>query len=375
MIYLDNAATSFPKPTEAAAAMHAAVRSCAGYGRSVHPAALRAAEIVYDCRAELAELFHAPAPEYVAFTMNATMALNYAIHALVPRRAAVCISGYEHNSVVRPLKERRCALDVVAPRDGEKLLEAWETAIRKKPACVIVNHASNVFGYLQPLKEIGALCAQYGVPLIVDASQTAGVCEIDLSKLPTCAAVCTAGHKGLLGPQGTGVLVCTDRLPRRALITGGTGSRSVELRQPRDLPDVFESGTHNLPGIAGLLEAVRLVRRTGTAHIRLLECELCARFEEQLAAIPGLRIAGHPPVGEKLAVVSVVPEGAPCELLAERLAEQGVCVRAGLHCAPMAHRSEGTLETGTVRFSIGWKNTPVEIDSAVRILASIMNTF
>ena len=375
MIYLDHAATSFPKPTAVAAGMYAAAKACAGYGRSAHPAAIRASEIVYACRAELAALFRLPDPNAVAFTMNATMALNYAIDAAVKERAEVCISAYEHNSVVRPLVARRSRIDVVLPRPGQTTLEAWEEHIKKRPSCVIVNHVSNVFGFVQPIEEIGALCQMYQIPLIVDASQSAGVRDIDIGKIPSCAAICTAGHKGLLGPQGTGVLLVTENLPRHALITGGTGSRSAEYRQPEEVPDLFESGTHNLPGIAGLLEGVRLVRDVGPEKIRQREKELCEQLERRLSEIRGIRLIGVETERPRLAVVSIVPERMTCELLAEKLAENDICVRAGLHCAPLAHHTEGTFDSGTVRFSLGWNNTVEEVKQAADRVKTIMNTF
>ena len=375
MIYLDHAATSFPKPAAVGAAVHAAMKTCAGYGRSAHPAAIRAAKTVFECRSELASLFHCPDPNAIIFTMNATMALNYAIDAAVREGAEVCISGYEHNSVVRPLTARRCRIDIVIPRPGQSTMEAWEEHIRKRPSCVIVNHVSNVFGFVQPIEEIGTLCRMYQIPLIVDASQSAGVCEIDFEKIPSCAAICAAGHKGLWGPQGTGVLIAAEILPRRALITGGTGSRSAEIRQPEELPDLFESGTHNLPGIAGLLEGVRLVRRIGTAEIRNHECGLREQLESRFREIEGIRVISGTSDCPRLAVLSIVPERVPCEYIAEKLAEQDICVRAGLHCAPLAHRSEGTFETGTVRFSTGWSNTPDEMERTAEILRSIVNTF
>ena len=374
MIYLDNAATSFPKPRESTEAMCIAARSCAGYGRSGHAAALRAGEIVFDCRSEIAEMFRAPSPNHVVFTLNATMALNYAIHALVPAGSTVCVSGYEHNSVIRPLTERNCIIDIAAPCSGKKMIDVWEAHLQKRPACAVVNHASNVFGYLQPIEAIGRLCSWYGVPLIVDASQSAGICEIDISQIPNCAALCMAGHKGLWGPQGTGIMIATDLLPKCALITGGTGSRSILQRQPKEMLDLFESGTLNLPGIAGLLESVRLVRKIGVERIAAREKNLCERLVGHLREITGLRLIERDITGARLAVVSVTAECAPCDLVGEWLAENGVFVRTGLHCAPIAHRTEGTLQTGTIRFSIGWLNTEQEIDSAAEILQSIVNT-
>ena len=375
MIYLDHAATSFPKPGCAVDAMYAAARNCAGYGRSSHSAAMRSADIVYNCRAEVAELFRAASPDHVAFTLNATMALNYAIHALVPVGSRVCVSGYEHNSVIRPLVERKCVLDIVRPQKGRTMLEIWEEHVQKHPVCVIVNHASNVYGYLQPIEKIGNLCSKYNVPLIVDVSQSAGIIDIDISRIPNCTALCMPGHKGLLGPQGTGILVFTDRLPRRALITGGTGSRSNLFYQTPDIPDFYESGTINVPGLAGLLESVRMVRKSGIQKIGEKESRLRSRFAEHIQRIPGVRMIDRPEVKERLSVISVVPEAVSCELIGEKLSENGVAVRTGLHCAPLAHKTEGTLETGTVRISVGWNNTEREIDSAAEILASIMNTF
>ena len=375
MIYLDNAATSFPKPAESTAAMCAAMRNCAGYGRSSHAAAVYSAEIVYNCRQELAELFGAASPNHVAFALNATMALNEAIHALVPRGSRVCISGYEHNSVVRPLIERKCILDTVRPRNDLELIDVWKLHIQRHPACVIVNHGSNVFGYLQPIEQIGGLCAQYGIPLIVDASQSAGAVDLKISGIPNCAALCMAGHKGLQGPQGTGIMVLSELLSRRALISGGTGSLSVMMEQPREIPDVFESGTLNIPGIAGLLESVRLAKKDKMVEVLEHERFLRERLAEHIASIPGLRIVERPWKYGKLAVLSAVTERCSCDILGEALSEKGVFVRTGLHCAPLAHKTERTAESGTIRFSMGRNNTVQEIDAAADILCSIMNTF
>ena len=375
MIYLDNAATSFPKPPESTTAMCTAMRNCAGYGRSNHAAAAYSAEIVFCCRSELAELFGAESPNHVVFTLNATMALNEAIHALVPAGSRVCVSGYEHNSVIRPLVERRCVIDVVRSKNDHELLEIWKRHIQKRPACVIVNHASNVFGYLQPIAEIGKLCLQYGIPLIVDASQSAGVVDLKISDIPNCAALCMAGHKGLQGPQGTGVMVFSELLPRRALISGGTGSLSMQMEQPREIPDVFESGTMNIPGIAGLLESVRLVKKEKMIEVLEYERSLRERLMGHIESIPDLCVVDQPWKYGKLAVLSVVSTHYSCDMIGEVLSEKGVFVRTGLHCAPLAHKTEKTIASGTIRFSIGRTNTMQEIDAAADILWSVMNTF
>lgn len=374
MIYLDHAATSFPKPQASTEAMCMASRSCAGYGRSGHSAARRASEIVFECRDELAGMFGAPSPNHVAFTMNATLALNYAIHALIPNGSSVVVSAYEHNSVIRPLAARNCKIIPVA-FDAQNAENIWEEHIRRHPACVVVNHASNAFGVIQPIELIGRLCARYHVPMIVDASQSAGILEVDISKIPNCAAVCMPGHKGLWGPQGTGVMVFTDLLPRSALLTGGTGSQSVLLQQPKEIPDLFESGTINLPGIAGLLESVKMVRRIGLDEIRKHESALCDRLRENLDQIAGIHAAGVHAKDEKTGILSIVSEKASCGTIGELLAEKDVCVRTGLHCAPLAHKTEGTLKTGTIRFSLGWTNTVYDVDMAAEILETIMKSF
>lgn len=309
MIYLDSAATSLLKPPSVARATAMAVRTMASPGRGGHSAAMRAADTVFACREAAAELFHVPEPERVVFTMNATHALNIAIHSLVSPGDPVVISGYEHNSVTRPLHALGAQVRVAESPlfDPEAAVSAFRRALpgAKAAVCTMV---SNVFGYLLPVREIAELCAAAGVPLIVDASQAAGCVAFDAAALGA-AFVAMPGHKGLLGPQGTGILLCFAQ--PKPLLCGGTGSQSVLQDMPVELPDRLEAGTHNVPGIAGLLAGIRYLSAQGVEHIE--------RRERWLA-----------------------------------------------------QRTAGTLETGTVRLSLSPFNTDAEIARTARVFHEIL---
>lgn len=360
MIYFDNAATSLLKPRAVYWAVQAAMQQAGGYGRSGHRPALRAGELVYNCRELAARLFGLEAPEQVVFTMNATHALNQAIYALADETTRAAITGYEHNSVVRPLNERGIRYRVLqsGPFDGDALLASARQALQEGANLFIVNHMSNVFGGIIPLEALDDLLTDAGVPMIVDASQSAGAVEIDVSRLKSAAAVCMPGHKGLLGPQGTGMLlVCSEKL-ERPLMQGGTGSLSGERKQPSLLPDRFESGTPNVPGIAGLAAGLQYLLCEGVDRVAQHERALKNKLAHDLGKIDGLEVFCGTQQG---GVLSFRHPKIPCEILAERLAERGICVRAGLHCAPLAHGSAGTLESGTVRASFGPFNTRAEV--------------
>ena len=370
MIYLDSAATTFQKPVGVAAAMWEALASMSSPGRGGYAAAMRAADAAFQCRSELAELFHLPNPERVVFTMNATHGLNIAIKSLVPPGGRAVISGYEHNAVTRPLTALGAAVSVAeSPMfQPEAALEAFWRLIAPGVDAVVCNHVSNVFGYVQPVEKIAALCRRAGVPLIVDASQSAGVLPLDMEALGA-AFVAMPGHKGLYGPQGTGVLLCREGVPVKTVLEGGTGSASVQQEMPDFLPDRLEAGTHNMPGIAGLLAGVRYVRGRGLDKILDRERRLIRLAAQELEKIPGLRVYADPSGEHQTGVLSVSVEGQEAERLGTALSERGIAVRAGLHCAPLAHRSAGTLDTGTVRISVSDFNTPEEIirlASAVR---------
>nr|MBP7153608.1 aminotransferase class V-fold PLP-dependent enzyme [Oscillospiraceae bacterium] len=318
MIYLDSAATSLLKPPSVARATAMAVRTMASPGRGGHSAAMRAADTVFACREAAAELFHVPEPERVVFTMNATHALNIAIHSLVSPGDPVVISGYEHNSVTRPLHALGAQVRVAESPlfDPEAAVSAFRRALpgAKAAVCTMV---SNVFGYLLPVREIAELCAAAGVPLIVDASQAAGCVAFDAAALGA-AFVAMPGHKGLLGPQGTGILLCFAQ--PKPLLCGGTGSQSVLQDMPEELPDRLEAGTHNVPGIAGLLAGIRYLSAQGVEHIERRERWLAQRLTAQLRAQPRLEVFASPDPACQTAVLSVRCRDMDSELLAQKLA-------------------------------------------------------
>lgn len=356
MIYFDSAATTLQKPPAVARAVARAIETHASVGRGGHPAAERAAQTVFACRREAAALFGA-APEQVVFTMNATHGLNLAIKTLVKPGGRAVVSGFEHNAVMRPLHALGAELTVVGTAlfRPDRLLEELAQALAHRPDAVICTHVSNVFGYILPIAEIAALCRMHAVPLIVDASQSAGTLPISLEQTGA-AFLAMPGHKGLYGPQGTGLLLCAR--PADPLLEGGTGSNSELPQMPDFLPDRLEAGTHNVCGIAGLLEGLRFVRRTTPECIFRREQTLTRLLQRQTAGISGLHgYFGAPQSG----VVSFRTDETDCEEAARRLSAAGIAVRAGLHCAPRAHQSAGTLERGTLRVSFSAFSTPAEV--------------
>ena len=372
MIYLDSAATTFQKPPSVARAMAEALNTMSSPGRGGHPLAMQAAETAFRCRSELAELFHVRSPEQVVLTMNATHALNIAVKSLVPPGGSAVISGYEHNAVTRPLAALGAEVSVA---DGplfrpEAVTEAFEALVRPGVDAVICTHVSNVFGFVQPVEAVAAVCRRQGVPLMIDASQSAGILPLDLEALGA-AYIAMPGHKGLYGPQGTGVLLCGRDAKPKPLMEGGTGSISLSQDMPDFLPDRLEAGTHNMPGIAGLLAGVEFVRRQGTEAILRREHALTRRTAEGLAGLPGVEVYPLPEGAAQAGVLSFRIPGRDAEAVGEALAERGIAVRAGLHCAPLAHRTAGTLDTGTVRVSFSAFNTLREADALVQAVEDI----
>lgn len=368
MIYLDNAATTLPKPLSVERAVCRAMQSMASPGRGAHPPAMRAAETLFQCRCAAAELFHVSEPERVVFTMNATHGLNIAIRSKARRGTRVLISGFEHNSVTRPLAELGAEIRVAGRRlfDRENTLREFGKEI-PGAELVVCTHVSNVFGYILPIDEIAEMCRKNKVPLIIDASQSAGVLDLDFQRLGAAFAA-MPGHKALLGPQGTGILLCGEEgLP---LMQGGSGSDSIPQHMPEYLPDRLEAGTHNTTGIAGLLAGIEFVREKGTENIRKHERALLERMVRELEN-DKVRLFT---AGEALqsGVLSLTVNGKSCEDVADCLSQRGVCVRSGLHCAPTAHRSAGTLETGTIRFSFSPFVTDAQVINACGILREII---
>ena len=346
MIYLDAGATSFHKPAAVSRAVTSAMARCANPGRGGYAPAMAAGQTVYRCRERAAAMFDCQ-PEQVVFTANCTQGLNTAIFTLVPPKGRVVISGFEHNAVTRPLAALDADITVAGRRlfDWDDTLTQWEQGLKRGADAAIFTHVSNVFGYILPVEEMAAMCRRYGVPFIVDAAQSAGILPVSLRGLGA-AFIAAPGHKGLLGPQGTGLLLCGE-LPK-PLLYGGTGSNSISRQMPDFLPDRGEAGTLNVPGIAGLEAAMAYLQRVGIEEIARRERRQAQRCAEGLKAM-GIRVFAGEHQGGTL---SFVPE-MDCEEAAQRLAQRGIAVRAGLHCAPLAHESAGTLGTGTVRVSFG----------------------
>ena len=362
MIYFDSAATSFQKPPAVKAAMEEALETMTTPGRGGHQASMRAAETAYACRCELTEMFGIENPEQVVFTSKATHALNIAIKTLVPTHGKVVISGYEHNAVTRPLDALKAEICVArAPLfTREDVADAFAALIQDDVNAVICNHVSNVFGFIQPIEQIADLCREKGIPLIIDASQSAGILPIDMGKLDA-AFIAMPGHKGLHGPQGTGVLLCKEGQQVTTLMEGGTGSLSLQQEMPDFLPDRLEAGTHNMPGIAGLLAGIRFVQQYGIREICEHERKLALLAAEGLKEFSGIQVFNETGLRNQTGVLSLRPLEKSVEEVAEILSKHEIAVRAGLHCAPLAHQSAQTLETGTIRLSFSPFNTPEEI--------------
>ena len=370
MIYLDAAATSFQKPAAVGYAVSEALRGLSSPGRGGYASAMAAADTLLDCRTELADLFSVSEPERVIFTSSATHGLNIALKTLVGPGDRVVVSGYEHNAVMRPLRAIGAEIAVASSPlfSPEETVEAFRRALPGAKAAVCC-HVSNVFGYIQPLDEISELCRKMGVPLAADLSQSAGTVTLDFDALGLAFAA-MPGHKGLMGPQGTGVLLCGD-IPPRPLMEGGTGSDSESGTMPSYLPDRLEAGTHNMPGIAGLLAGVRWVRRKPSEEILVREIEMRRLFSEALKEYPGVRVFEETGVGTQSGVISMQIEGLDCEDGARLLGERGIAVRAGLHCAPLAHRTAGTLDKGTIRFSFSPFTNEREVLAAARAVSEL----
>jgi len=371
VIYFDNAATTLMKPESVRRAMYNAVGSLASPGRGGHRASIAAAEKAYECRTAAAELFSVPQPEQVVFTMNATHALNIAIKSLAGKGDRVVISGYEHNSVLRPLNTIGARLCVAeSPLFDEKAaVRAFEEALKPGTKLAVVNYVSNVFGFILPVRRIAEICRERDIPLILDASQAAGVLEIDFRELGA-DFIAMPGHKGLYGPQGTGILLCSRS--GETLIEGGSGSDSRLPVMPEYLPDRLEAGTHNMPGIAGLLEGIRFVCRLGTERIRCHERKMLSAAVRQLRAIDEVELYCDDKLSCQSPVLSFNIHGMDCQTVAEQLSKRGIAVRAGLHCSPLAHKTAGT-ERGTVRISFSAFNTEQEIDRFTKEIKSIIH--
>ena len=377
MIYFDNGATTFPKPRAVVNAVDKTLRYySANPGRSGHNMSLKASEIMYECRKNAAELFNADSPEKIIFTYNCTAALNYVIKGLLKEGDHAVISSLEHNAVLRPLeslKENGVEYSIAdySP-DDEETINNFRNAIRPNTKLVVCTHASNVFGVRLPVERIAALCRIHGVLFCVDAAQTAGVVPISL-KDSCIDFLCTAGHKGLYGPMGTGILVINSETMPESLIQGGTGSFSSDRKQPAILPDRYESGTPNLPGIAGLNEGIKFVMNRTELNIESYESELAVRLYHKLKNIPGVELYTDSPETHRcVPVISFNIEGLDSEETSEILNKRfNIAVRAGLHCAPLAHEFFGTQNSGTVRAVLSVFSNYEQVDYFISSIRTI----
>lgn len=379
MIYMDHAATSWPKPPEVIAAMaHFLERAGGNPGRSGHRLSIAAGRIVYDAREALAECFGVADPLRIAFTANVTHALNVAMLGLLTPDDRVVTTGIEHNSVMRPLRaleEQGLDLDIVpCASDGTLDMAAMAHAIRPGTRLVVVTHASNVVGTIHPVHEIADIAHRAGALLLVDGAQTAGVVPIDVEAMGIDLFAFT-GHKGLEGPTGTGGLIVAESVDPntiRPIFAGGTGSRSEQERQPEMLPDKFEFGTGNAVGIAGLGASVRYVMKRGIDAIRAHEMALTRRLLDGLGNIPGVILYGPDEVERRTATVSIRVDDHSVSEVGYRLDEEhDVLCRVGLHCSPACHRTLGTFSEGTVRLAAGLFTTEADIDATIAAVEAI----
>lgn len=375
MIYLDQAATSRPKPPGVAAAVTAAMDACGNSGRGTHPEALAAARTVYGVRCQVSSLFGGQ-PERVAFTPNSTAALNIAIAGALGPGDHVISTDAEHNSVLRPLyrlRDQGAAVDFVrADRNGQLDYGDFERLLRPETKAVVCTHASNLTGDVTDIGFVGDFARRHGLLFILDASQTAGVFPISMEQMHI-DVVCFTGHKGLMGPQGTGGLCVGAGVELRPLLVGGTGVQSFSEAQPAEYPTRLEAGTLNSHGLAGLGAALEFLEKTGPDTIRHHEQALARRFYEAVRDLPGVRVYGDFSTTERAAIVALNIGDEDSAEISDQLSERfDIATRPGAHCAPRMHRALGTEDQGAVRFSWGWFNTEAETDAAaeaVRILA------
>ena len=380
-IYLDNASTSFPKaPTVATAMSDYITNRGININRGSYALAYDVEDIIYTTRQRLHTLFNGHDPSHVIFTQNVTMSLNMVIKGLLKAGDHVLVSSMEHNAVMRPLTQlldKGITFDTIpCDSSGSIQMDAIELLIRPNTVALIINHASNVCGTIQPLESIGPICKAHNLQFIVDAAQTAGVIPIDM-KACHIDALCFTGHKGLLGPQGIGGIILTKEMAQTLtpLIAGGTGSFSHLETMPTHMPDAFESGTLNLPGIIGLNEGLAYIESVGMENIHNHELDLTKTFLEGLQDIEHINVIGKQNLQDRTAVVSITIDGMDAASIAYELeSTYHIMTRVGLHCAPRAHQTLGTYPEGTVRFSFGYANTLKDVEAALSALHTIVKS-
>lgn len=375
MIYLDNAATTFPKPTE----VHEEVLRCmesyaANPGRGSHDLALMASSKIMETRQEISSLFSISNPLNIIFTSNATEALNIALKGLLKRGDHVITTLMEHNSVLRPLNslsKKGIQISIVGvEKNGYIDMKSLRKEIRSNTKLIVVNHASNVIGTIQYIKGIGQLAKDQGIAFMVDASQSAGVISIDV-KRDNIDLLAFPGHKGLFGPQGTGGLYISDSVYLNGFKDGGTGSNSNSITQPDFLPDKFESGTLNTPGIAGLCAGIQFIKKVGRRNIQKHEEYLVDYLLREFKKLSFVKIYGSHSADNRCPVVSINIDGMDCSQVGYLLNKERIAVRTGYHCAPLVHGVIGTINMGTVRISPGYFNTYEDIERLVQAIKDI----
>lgn len=376
MVYLDNAATSFPKPSE----VYEEVLNCmknyaANPGRSSYKMAVKAALKIMETREEICTLFNIQSPFNLIFTSNATEALNIGIKGVLKRGDHVISTVIEHNSVLRPLhslSENGVEVTLVSvDKAGYVNIKNIKEEIKSNTKMIIINHASNVLGSIQDIKNIGNLSKSKGIIFMVDASQSAGITQIDVESAHI-DLLAFSGHKGLLGPQGTGCLFIREGIKLKNFKEGGTGSNSHFIVQPDFMPDQFESGTLNTPGIAGLCEGIKFIKKVGVDSIQKCEEELISYLLKELTKLSYIKIYGSNSKKQRSPVLSFNVEGIDASIIGEQLNEEGIAVRTGYHCAPLIHHVIDTEYAGTVRVSPGYFNT---FDDIEKLLVAIMRIY
>lgn len=375
MIYLDSSATSFLKPPQVAEAVFRSFNTIGNAGRGAHAPTLNASRLIYDTREKLAALFGTPDPSRIAFTCNATEALNIAIHGAIHPGEHVITTACEHNSVLRPLylKEKEGTELTIIPADkkGRIRYDLLESSVKSNTSAIVLTHASNLSGNVTDLAFVSNFANKHGLLLIVDASQTAGSLPINVVKMGI-DILCFTGHKGLFGPQGTGGLYVREGLTLSPLKSGGSGIHSFDRQHPTDMPTALEAGTLNGHGIAGLNAGLDYILSTGVKNIHAKEISLARRFVNGISDISDLKLYGDIDAPLRTPIISLNIGNMSSASVSDILWEDyEICVRAGAHCAPLMHKTFGTEKQGAVRFSFSCFNTEAEIDTAIRAMHEI----
>ena len=375
MIYFDNAATTMVKPDCVIDAVVNAMRHFGNSGRGAHEASLDASRLIYETRERISNLFHLGNPMQVAFTSNSTESLNTAIQGLFEAGDHVITTVLEHNSVLRPLylMETRGVDVTILPCDEKGVLryELLEESIRPETKAVVCTHASNLTGNKMDLERIGQVCRKHGIKLVVDASQTAGVLPIDMEK-QNIDVLCFTGHKGLLGPQGTGGICVREGIQIRPLKSGGSGVHTYLKEHPKDMPTALEAGTLNGHGIAGLHASLGFLGETGIDAIHRRQASLMRRFYEGVTKIPSVKVYGDFSTDDRAAIVALnIGDYDSSEVSDELAVTYGISTRPGAHCAPLMHQSFGTVDQGMVRFSFSYFNTEEEVDTGIQAVREL----